>query len=177
MCYSRSKNGTEEISSRTPPPYSTEREPDMRDRRNQQIGNYRILRLLGQGGFAEVYLGEHIYLKTHVAIKILHTYLAQKESQGFLQEAQTIAHLKHPNIIQIFDFGIDGTPFLVMDYLSKGTLRQRHPEGSKLPLPLVVSYVKQIATALQHAHAAKIIHRDVKPENMLVGSKDEIILS
>jgi serine/threonine protein kinase len=78
------------------------------------------------------------------------------------------------------DFGHEqstGTLFLVMDYAPHGSLRDRHPKGSTVPLPTVVSYVTQVADALQHAHDAKLIHRDVKPENMLLGYQNEVLLS
>ncbi|HZU70098.1 MAG TPA: protein kinase [Ktedonobacteraceae bacterium] len=151
----------------------------MADRTNQRLGNYHIVRLIGRGGFAEVYLAEHIYLKTQVAIKLLQTRVSSEDDmKGFLQEAQTIARLIHPNIVRVTDFGVDGeTPYLVMDYASNGTLRQRHPKGSVLPLPTIVTYVKQVAVALQYAHDEKLIHRDIKPENMLLGRKNEILLS
>ncbi|HJT56479.1 MAG TPA: protein kinase [Ktedonobacteraceae bacterium] len=151
----------------------------MTDRTGQQLGNYRIMRLIGRGGFAEVYLGEHIYLKTQVAIKILQTRVSNDDDmKGFLQESQTIARLIHPNIVRVTDFGVDGeTPYLVMDYAANGTLRQRHPKGAVLQLPTIVTYVKQTAAALQYAHDEKLIHRDIKPENMLLGRKDEILLS
>ena len=151
----------------------------MADRINQQLGNYRITRLIGRGGFAEVYLGEHIYLKTQVAIKILQIKVSNEDDmKGFLQEAQTIARLIHPNIVRVTDFGVDGeTPYLVMDYAANGTLRQRHPKGAVLPLSTIVPYIKQTAAALQHAHDERLIHRDIKPENMLLGRKDEILLS
>ncbi|HEX6482096.1 MAG TPA: protein kinase [Ktedonobacteraceae bacterium] len=151
----------------------------MADRIDQQLGNYHILRLIGRGGFAEVYLGEHVYLKTQVAIKILQAKVSNEDDmKGFLQEAQTIARLIHPNIIRVTDFGVDGeTPYLVMDYAPNGTLRQRHPKGAVLPLPTIVTYVKQTASALQHAHNEKLIHRDIKPENMLLSRKDDILLS
>lgn len=149
----------------------------MADRVGQQLGNYRLNHLLGRGGFAEVYLGEHIYLKRQVAVKVLHLQLMQQEFPSFLQEAQIIARLNHANIVPIFDFGIDGPPFLVMEYLPLGSLRDRYPLGTLVPLHMVVSRVKQIADALQYAHDAKVVHRDVKPANMLIGSNDQVILS
>src|SRR5215470_7503375 len=151
----------------------------MADRVGQHPGNYRLNRLLGTGGFAEVYLGEHLYLKTPAAIKLLQTKVAKEEDlQAFLTEAQTIAQLVHPHIVRVLDFGVDGhIPFLVMDYAPGGTLRQRHPKGTRLPLTTIVSYIKQVAEALQYAHEEKFIHRDVKPENMLVGRRDAILLS
>lgn len=150
----------------------------MADRVGQQLGNYHLTRLLGRGSFGEVYLGEHIYLKTEAAVKVLRTQLADNDVQDFLNEAQTIARLIHPHIVRIFDFNVqEGTPFLVMDYAPNGTLRQRHPRGTSIPLNTVVSYVKQVADALQYAHDQKLIHRDVKPENMLIGRHNDILLS
>src|SRR6266568_8325798 len=118
---------------------SSRRGEQMADRSGQQLGNYRLIRLLGKGGFAEVYQGEHIYLKTPAAIKVLHTQLTSEDMAGFLNEARTIAHLVHPHIVRVTDFGIEGdTPFLVMDYAPNGTLRQRHPKGTQLPLSLII---------------------------------------
>src|SRR5690242_10797145 len=101
----------------------------MTGREGKQVGNYRLERLLGQGGFAEVYLGEHVYLKTPAAIKLLHAMGAnQKHLEGFLREAQAIAKLVHPHIVRVLEFGLDGeTPFLVMDYAPNGTLRRQCP--------------------------------------------------
>ncbi len=150
----------------------------MVDRVGQQLGNYRLLRLLEHGGFAEVYLGEHIHLKSRAALKVLHTHLTDKEAENFQQEAQTIAALVHPSIVRVLDYDVqDGVPFLVMDYAPNGSLRQRHPPGEVVPLPLLLSYVKQMAAALQYAHEHKLVHRDVKPENMLVGQRQEVLLS
>jgi serine/threonine protein kinase len=144
----------------------------------KQIGNYRVLRLLGSGGFAEVYLGEHVYLHTQAAIKMLNTRLAPDSLTNFQQEAQTIASLDHPNIVRVLDFGIqDQTPFLVMAFAPNGTLRQQHPTGTRLTLLPIVDYVTQIANALQYAHDRKIIHRDMKPENVLIGTDGTILLS
>ncbi len=150
----------------------------MSDRIGQQFGQYRLLRLLGQGGFAEVYLGEHVYLGTLAAIKVLHTQVDEEDIGEFQQEARMLANLKHPHIVRVLDFGVDGrTPYLVMDYAPGGTLRGRHPKGTRLPLSIVIDYVKQLAQALQYAHERKVIHRDIKPENMLIGENAEILLS
>lgn len=150
----------------------------MIDLSGQRLGNYRLLGLLGQGGFADVYLGEHVYLNTQAAIKVLHTQLTQDMKAHFLGEAQTIARLRHPYIVHVLDFGVENViPFLVMEYAPNGTLRQRYPRGSRLSLPLIVSYIKQIAGALQYAHDQRLIHRDVKPENMLLGQDNQVLLS
>jgi len=144
----------------------------------QQLGNYRILRQLGQGGFAQVFLGEHVYLNTEAAVKILSMQLGSGEIEWFLREARTIARLVHPNIVRVLDFGVqDGMPFLVLDYAPNGTLRQTYPRGQQLPLPLIVSCINQVAEALQYAHDEKFIHRDVKPENMLLGRRNDVLLS
>jgi serine/threonine protein kinase len=148
------------------------------DRVGQQLGNYRLTRLLGRGGFAEVYLGEHLRLNTQAAIKVLHTSLEDDDVEGFLREAQTVAHLKHAHIVRVFDFDVENhTPFLVMDYLPNGNILHSHPKGTPLPLPTIISYVMQVASALQYAHDEKLIHRDIKPENMLLDKGDTVVLS
>ena len=148
----------------------------MADHEGQQLGNYRLMHLLGQGNFSEVYLGEHVHLHTQAAIKVLHGPLVTHEMEGFLTEARTIARLRHPHIIQVLDFGVEqATPFLVMDYAPGGTLRQ--PKGRQLSADIVVTYVRQVAQALQYAHQHQLIHRDIKPENMLLGRTREVLLS
>ncbi len=144
----------------------------------EHIGNYRIIRLIDRGGFAHVYLGEHIYLATQVAIKILNTTLTVDDRNSFFIEARTIAHLVHPHIVRVLEFGIhNGVPYLVMDYAPNGSLRQQYPRGTRLPLHTAVSYVKQIASALEYAHNHKLIHRDIKPENILLGRDNQLLLS
>lgn len=150
----------------------------MTDRTGQQFGHYRLIRLLGHGGFADVYLGEHIYLGTQAAIKVLDTQLTSDETEQFRQEARTIAQLEHLHIVRVLDFGVEGQrPFLVMTYAPDGSLRQRYPRGTRLPLEKIVLYIRQVADALQFAHDEKLIHRDVKPENMLLKRNDEVLLS
>ena len=149
----------------------------MIDLTGQQFGNYRLIRHLGSGGFASVYLGQHIRIDTQqAAIKVLH--LTQVDTQKFQQEAKTSASLRHPHIVRLFDFDIQqGTPFLVMDYASHGSLHKRHSSGEQVPLTVVLQYVKQIADALQYAHDKHIIYRDIKPDNVLIGPHGELLLS
>jgi eukaryotic-like serine/threonine-protein kinase len=150
----------------------------MADRIGQQLGNYQLIQLLGKGTFAEVYLGGHIHLGTLAAVKVMYTQLTREDFISFRIEARIIAHLIHPNIVRVLEFGIEGeTSFLVMDFAPGGTLRQCYPKGTLLPLITIVSYVKQIADALQYAHDERLIHRDVKPENILLGRRNEVLLS
>lgn len=150
----------------------------MAHRVGQPLGNYMLLHLLGKGGFAEVYLAEHRLLKTQVAIKVLGLRLTDDGLQRFRIEAQHVASLAHPNIVRLLEFSVDQSiPYLVMQYAPNGTLRQRHPEGTRVPLDLVLSYVRQAASALQYAHDQRLIHRDIKPENLLLGRSGEVLLT
>jgi serine/threonine protein kinase len=150
----------------------------MTDRIGQQFGDYRLIRLLGSGGFGDVYLGQQHHDNTLAAVKILKAQLNAHEIKQFINEARTI-RLRHPHIVPLLDFGIGNhdTPFLVMEYAPYGTLRQRHVKGERLPLAKILSYTKQVAGALQYAHDQRLIHRDVKPENMLIGDNEVIMLS
>jgi eukaryotic-like serine/threonine-protein kinase len=150
----------------------------MQSHLDQELGNYRLTRLLGSGGFADVYLGEHIHLGTQAAIKVHRTRMEGAELERFEQEARTIAHLSHSHIVRVLDYGVqDDIPYLVMDYAPHGTLRDLHPVGTIVPLETIVQYVKQIASALQYAHDRKLVHRDVKPENMLLDAQHQVLLS
>jgi serine/threonine protein kinase len=141
-------------------------------------GRYLLYERLGSGGFADVYRAEHRHLKTIHAVKVLTRQLSAAEIAQFRAEAQTIAALAHPHILRVSDFDLDnGIPFLVMDYAPGGTLRQQYPSGSRVPLASVVEYVKQVAEALQHAHDQRRIHRDIKPQNLLLGRQGEVLLS
>ncbi|HEU5379500.1 MAG TPA: serine/threonine-protein kinase [Ktedonobacteraceae bacterium] len=145
----------------------------------QYIDDYHLLRLLGEGNNSEVYLGEHPRFEHLVAIKLLHTRTSEREVQRFLTQSAIWNKLDHPHIIHVYDFGLtySGIPYLVMSYAPRGTLRQRYPRGTRLPLAEVVSYVRQAADALQYVHEHQLVHRDVKPQNMLLGARDEIILN
>ncbi len=142
------------------------------------LGKYRIIRYLGEGGFARVYQAEHIHLHQYfVAIKMLTACFADKDIKQFHEEAQILAHLNHPGIIRLLDYDIEGRiPFIVMQYAPNGSLRQHVPCEQRLPLPKVVSYAGQIAAAVQFAHDHHLIHRDVKPENILLDQQNELLL-
>lgn len=147
----------------------------------KQFGNYRLLRLLGRGGFADVYLGKHLYLDSDAAdsaIKILQERLSDKGYRDFVSEARILIELSHPHIIRMRDFGVEQAhPFLVMEYAPHGTLRQHLPHDTQIDLLTVITTIKQIASALQYAHNHKIIHRDLKPSNILLGRHQELLVS
>src|SRR5258708_4554610 len=152
----------------------------MQDCSGQQIDNYRLLKLLGGGAFGDVYLAEDLLNTppTPVAIKVMKPFTTAQEMELFFNEVRALMRLQHPRIIPVKDFGMSkGIPFLVMEYATHGTMRQRHPRGSRLPLSTVVEYVNHIAEALQHAHEKRFMHLDVKPDNVLLGANNELLLS
>ncbi|HEY6284199.1 MAG TPA: serine/threonine-protein kinase, partial [Ktedonobacteraceae bacterium] len=155
----------------------------MSDYVGQQLGGYTLTKKLGDGGFADVYLGEHIYLDNKkAAIKVLKGTFADQDIKKFHEEAQIIHRLQHPHIVRVIDFNVTSLngqqgPFLVMEHAPHGSLREQHQRGTKLPLATIISYVKPIATALQYAHDQKVIHRDIKPANLLLGENKELLLS
>lgn len=149
---------------------------EMSDRTGEQFGLYRLVRFIEAGGFGEVYEGTHPR-RGQVALKLLKMRLDEQGLRYFLSDVRAVL-LRHPQIIEIVDFGVESqTPYLAMPYLSNGSVRARHPRGARLPLPTVVNYVQQIASALQYAHDEGMIHRDVKPENVLLGTGGELVLA
>src|SRR6266498_4253822 len=150
----------------------------MTERIGEHLGNYRLVRLLGSGGFADVYLAEQIYLNTRVAIKVINTHLTSDTMGNFLSEARQLSHLDHAHILRVLDFGLaQEMPYLIMEYAPGGTLRERHPRGSRVPLQAIVRYVTDVAPALQYAHDQGLVHRDLKPENLLLGKHEQVLLS
>lgn len=143
----------------------------------QQFGNYKLIWPIGRGGFADVSLGEHIYLKTQAAVKTLRAEQVSVDEGAFLGEARIIAHLKHPHIVRVLEFGLEGpVPYLAMEYASNGSLRQNYPPGARLTPKTVLKYVGQIAEALQYIHDSGFIHRDIKPENLLLDAHNKLLL-
>ncbi len=137
----------------------------------QLVSRYRLVGLLARGGMAEVWEGVDEVLARPVAIKMLHPHLAADEAfrERFRREAISAARLAHPNVVATFDTGDDdGTAFIVMELVRGQTLRELLEESGPLPAAAVSVIGVQIAEALQHAHEAGIVHRDVKPANVLV---------
>ena len=145
----------------------------------QTVGNYRLTRLLGQGGFANIYLGEHMYLNTKVAVKVLNTWLAEEpEIKRFHTEAQMSANLRHKHIVRVLDFGLEEhLPFMVLEYAPNGTLRQYFPSDEPLSLETILPFVMQTASALQYIHSQGLIHCDIKPDNLLLGPNNDVWVS
>jgi len=133
------------------------------------LGQYRIVARIGRGGMATVYKGHHSALDRNVAIKVLPDFFAEDEvyRERFLQEARSVARLKHPNILNVFDFGQEqGITYLVLELVEGGTLAERI--GRPMDLEEVVKILRPIASALDHAHAQGVLHRDIKPSNILI---------
>ena len=156
----------------------------MTDWLGKTIGKVRIDKYLARGGMAEVYLGTHLTLERPVAIKVLHSYIEAEPDllMRFQREAKVVAGLRHPNIVQIYDFdAIDGHPYIVMEYL-KGPplatyLRNIHQRNERIPPHQIARLLKVLTAALDYAHEQGVIHRDIKPGNILLhGKSDEIPL-
>jgi tetratricopeptide (TPR) repeat protein len=139
---------------------------------NRVIGNYRIVCLLGTGGMGVVYLAEHVTLGRKAVIKFVQEQLHADSDYAarFFTEAKTAASIRHPGIVDVFDYGKDerGRGYIVMEYLEGETLRTRLRRDKPLPIGLAVTLASQVANAAAAAHAAKIIHRDLKPDNLFL---------
>jgi serine/threonine-protein kinase len=141
----------------------------------QHLGVYLIQSKLGEGGMARVYKAYHSRLRRDVAIKIILPQIVDSEGfrLRFEREAQLIASLDHPNIVAVYDFGdIGNITYLVMQYVGGGTLRDRLRGQQVLEPQQATRYAIQMAKALHHAHLRGIVHRDVKPQNMLISTTD-----
>jgi len=137
-----------------------------------RYGRYEVKRKIGTGGVATVYLATDTLLGRSVAIKVLNPDVDPGLKRRFLSEARAVAVLNHPNIVDVYDVGEeDGTPFIVMEYVDGQSLKEFIKNQGRLPLERAKAIVSQVADALSYAHKNKIIHCDVKPQNILI-SKD-----
>src|SRR6187397_1807436 len=133
-------------------------------------GRYRIVRKLGSGGMADGYLAEDQELGRRVAIKILNDRHANDESfvERFRREAKNAAGLSHPNIVSIYDRGeAEGTYYIAMDYLDGRSLKELILERGPAPVSVAVDYARKILDALRFSHRNGIVHRDIKPHNVI----------
>jgi len=150
----------------------------------KEIGKYRITERLGQGGMAEVYAGVHTHLDRKVAVKVLHSYLLEGGDfvARFKREAKSVANLRHPNIVQVYDFDIqDDLIFMVMEYVDGVNLHTKLVEmgnkGERIPIKLIGSIINDIASALDYAHTKGMLHRDIKPSNIMIDQNNKAYLT
>jgi serine/threonine-protein kinase len=141
-------------------------------------GRYRLVELLGQGGMGAVWRADHVTLRSHVAVKLLHKSMLDGDSDDglkrFLAEAQAAALLRSPHVVQILDHGVDeGTPYIAMELLDGESLASRLASVTTLSLSQTARLVTHVARAVQKAHDAGIVHRDLKPDNIFLVKNDD----
>ncbi len=145
---------------------------------DQTLGQYKLTKELGKGGFATVYLAMQSNLNRYVAIKVLHPEFLRDERtlKRFQREALAVARLSHPNIVGVYDYGEqDGRAYLVMEYIAGNTLKTRL--GRPVSTEFAYDVMKSVGSALDYAHSKGIVHRDIKPANVLFTEDDRIVLS
>lgn len=162
------------MSDSMPPPDSPPPPPDWTGR---TIGDFQILRKLGQGGMGQVYLARQLSLKRDVALKILRNDLADNPTalKRFQAEAEAVARMTHANIVQVYAVGEqDGLRYMALEYVEGRNLRDYLARKGPPELPIALSIMRQVAGALQRSSESGIIHRDIKPENILITRKVEV---
>jgi len=136
------------------------------------FGNYRVVRLIGEGAFGEVYLAENPHLERRAAIKVLRPLLAQDAElvRRFFNEARAASAIRHPSIIDVFDAGEtpEGAPYILMEFLEGASLKKRLKEVGRFSVAQALELASQAGSALAAAHAIGIVHRDLKPENLFL---------
>ncbi len=153
----------------------------MDDFSGMSFGPYRLTQLLALGENAQVYAGEHELTRSQVAVKVPYRPHTRDTWEQLFAEARLLARFDHPHIIHLRDVGeqalaTESVVYLVLEYAPQGTLRELHPKGTRLPLQEILSDVRQIAAALQYLHDQHVIHRDIKPEHVLMGPQAQLLL-
>ncbi|MCD4687141.1 MAG: protein kinase, partial [Anaerolineae bacterium] len=151
----------------------------------KKLGKYEIIERIGRGGMAEVYRAYHASLDRYVAIKLLHAFLADDPEfkDRFENEARNVAKLRHPNIVQVYDFEYDregDSYYMVMEFINGPTLKEQlfdQGAGANLPIAETVRIVRSSAEALAYAHQRSMIHRDVKPANLMLDEDGRLVLT
>lgn len=150
----------------------------------QTIGKYRVLEALGRGGMAQVYRAYHPQLDRYVAIKVLRSDLVEHEEflARFRREAHAVSGLRHPNIVQVFDFDVqDELYYMVMELLEGNTLRAKLNEyrtrGQRMPIPEILRILDDVLNGLGYAHGEGIIHRDIKPANIMLTKRGQAVVT
>jgi serine/threonine protein kinase len=160
----------------TPPPRGSE-EPAGPTLTGRTVGDFLVIRRLGEGGMGQVYLAEQVSLKRKVALKVLRADLARNETSlaRFKAEAEAVAQATHANIVQVYYIGtVDGLPFMALEYVEGKNLREFLAKKGPPDLPLALSIMRQVAAALVRAGELGIVHRDIKPDNILLTRKGEV---
>ena len=146
----------------------------------QRIGRYEVIRKIGEGGMASVYLTRDPYMKREVAIKLLPRAMtfSDEARTRFEREAESIAALEHPNIVPVYDFGYhEDQPYIVMRYLPGGSLKERIEQNGTISIKDASAIIERMAAALDDAHQHGMIHRDFKPANILIDRAGETFLA
>lgn len=157
----------------------------MADLTGKTLSRYRLVERIGRGGMATVYKAYQPALERYVAVKVMHEQLAVEDPQffkRFQREAKAVAALRHPHIVQVFDFGVeDDVPYMVMEYLEGVTLKDELQaltgRGETMPLEDVGRIFQAVASAVEHAHGQGMAHRDLKPANVMLTNKGDVVLT
>ncbi|MBN1667707.1 MAG: serine/threonine protein kinase, partial [Anaerolineales bacterium] len=150
----------------------------------QTLGKYRVLQPLGRGGMAQVYQAYHPQLDRYAAIKVLRSDLVDEHDflARFRREAQAVANMRHANVVQVYDFDVqDEIYYMVMELLDGDTLKARisayRVRGERIPYPEMLRILLDVLAGLEYAHREGVIHRDIKPGNIMLTQRGQAVLT